>query len=82
MRKGLIKKDVLNRTLEESREIIDTDCTTRELALKFNVSQNTICRDLNKILPKCESLMFDKVREILERHKEEAPERMRAARSL
>jgi putative DeoR family transcriptional regulator (stage III sporulation protein D) len=51
--------------------IIETGATVRAAANHFGISKSTVHKDLQNRLPKCDPLLYDQVRKILELNKQE-----------
>lgn len=63
-----MKKEIIQRTLEEALYIIETKQTIRELTKVFNVSKSTIHKDLSERLKYINLQTYRKVEEILKQH--------------
>lgn len=59
---------IYKRIKEETRIILDSKCTIRELAKKMNISKSTVHKDLHERLLDIDKNMYNKVKEILEYH--------------
>lgn len=59
---------IYDRVLKESKYIVETNETIREVALEFGVSKSTVHNDIRKRLIKIDKEMYDKVSSILEYH--------------
>lgn len=59
---------IYDRVLNESKYILNTNDTIREVANKFGVSKSTVHNDIRKRLIKIDKEMYDKVSSILEYH--------------
>jgi len=57
------------RVIDEANFIISTKCTTREAALKFNVSKSCVYRDMSEVLPMVSEHLAAKVNEVLQYNK-------------
>ena len=51
--------------------IIDTSATVRDTAKKFNISKSTVHKDVTERLQKVNYPLYEKVKEILQKNKEE-----------
>lgn len=56
------------RIIEEAKYIIETHCTIRDVAKKFDVSKSTVHRDLTVKLIHLNKSLYDEVRDILDYH--------------
>ena len=63
-----MNKKIINRVIEESIYILDTNKTVREIASCFNVSKSTVHKDLTDRLLQIDSDMYSKVSKILKYH--------------
>lgn len=63
-------KYIEDRIINESKYIIDTKDTIRNIAKKFNVSKSTVHKDLRERLIKIDSKMYSEVSNILKYHLE------------
>ena len=63
-----IKKNIINRVIEESNFIIETKKTIREIANTFQVSKSTVHKDLNERLKNINYKNYEKVKEIFNEH--------------
>ncbi len=63
-------KYIEDRVINESKYIIDTKDTIRDIAKKFNVSKSTVHKDLRERLIKIDSKMYSEVSNILKYHLE------------
>lgn len=66
----------MNDSLEDrARElavyIIETGATVRTAAKHFHISKSTVHKDLSQRLPKISPLLFQQVRAVLDRNKQE-----------
>ncbi len=59
------------RACELAVYIIETGATVRSAAQKFGISKSTVHKDLTLRLPKCNRILYEKVRHILEINKAE-----------
>ncbi|MBR3949294.1 MAG: sporulation transcriptional regulator SpoIIID [Oscillospiraceae bacterium] len=51
--------------------MIETGATVRETARKFGISKSTVHKTLTQQLPKCNSLLYKQVRQVLDKNKQE-----------
>lgn len=51
--------------------IIETGATVRGAAGHFGISKSTVHKDLQQRLPKCNRNLYEQVRQVLERNKQE-----------
>lgn len=56
------------RVIEESKYIIETSDTIRNIALKFHVSKSTVHKDLNERLLLLDKKLYSEVSNILKYH--------------
>ena len=63
-----MNKSIVKRVLEESKYIIKTNRTVREIAKVFNVSKSTVHKDLHERLNDIDYDSFLKVEKILKYH--------------
>lgn len=63
-------KNIILRVIDESKYIIETKDTVREIAKVFNVSKSTVHKDLKERLLEIDSEMYNKVSNILKYHLE------------
>lgn len=63
-------KYIEDRVINESKYIIDTKDTIRNIAKKFNVSKSTVHKDLRERLIQIDSKMYSEVSNILKYHLE------------
>ena len=61
-------KKIIERVLEESKYIIDTGKTVREMAKIFGISKSTIHKDLRERLLEIDIDLYRKVSNILQYH--------------
>ena len=65
-------KDNLNkRACELAVYMIETGATVRNAAGKFGISKSTVHKDLQNRLPHCNKVLYQQVREVLEKNKKE-----------
>ena len=48
--------------------VIETGCTVRAAAKQFGISKSTVHKDLSQRLPKCNRLLYEKVRKVLDKN--------------
>ena len=46
--------------------VIETGCTVRTAAKQFGISKSTVHKDLSQRLPKCNKILYEKVRKVLD----------------
>ena len=59
------------RACELAVYMIETGATVRAAAKHFGISKSTVHKDLSQRLPRCNSLLYEQVRQILDRNKQE-----------
>ena len=59
------------RACELAVYMIETGATVRSTAHKFGISKSTVHKDLQNRLPKCNKALYEQVRTVLERNKQE-----------
>lgn len=59
------------RTCELAAYVIETGATVRAAARKFGISKSTVHKDLTQRLPKTHPGLFEQVREVLDRNKQQ-----------
>ena len=67
----LIRDYIEDRVFEIAQYILDTNCTVRAAAKKFEVSKSTVHKDLVERLPQLSQGMAEEVRKILDENKAE-----------
>ena len=67
----IIRDYIENRVFEIAKYILDTNCTVRAAAKKFEVSKSTVHKDLVERLPQLSQSLADDVRKILDENKAE-----------
>lgn len=67
----IISDYIENRVFEIAQYILDTNCTVRAAAKKFEVSKSTVHKDLVERLPQLSQSLADEVRKILDENKAE-----------
>lgn len=60
-----------DRVLKETKYILETNKTVREVASEFNVSKSTVHKDLQERLPKINKELYDKVQVLMQQHIDE-----------
>lgn len=60
-----------DRVLKETKYILETNKTVREVASEFNVSKSTVHKDLQERLPKINKELYDKVQVLMQQHLDE-----------
>jgi len=63
-----LEERIINRVIEESNYMIETNKTIREIAKTFKVSKSTVHKDLKDRLKKIDINLYDKVKEIIDYH--------------
>ena len=63
-----MNKNIINRVLEETKYIIKTNSTVREIAKVFNVSKSTVHKDLHERLKDINYINYLEVDKILKYH--------------
>ena len=72
MNHSVILKDYIeNRVYEVAHYILDTNCTVRAAAKKFEVSKSTVHKDLVDRLPHLNGTLAEEVRKVLDGNKAE-----------
>ena len=61
-------KNIINRVIDESRYIIQTKDTIRNIAKVFNVSKSTVHKDFKERLVEIDSDLYKEVSSILKYH--------------
>ena len=59
------------RACELAVYMIETGATVRAAAKRFGISKSTVHKDLSQRLPRCNFLLYEQVRQILDRNKQE-----------
>ena len=68
----LLGRDYIeSRVFEIAKYILDTNCTVRAAARKFEVSKSTVHKDLVERLPHLSQSLADDVRKVLDENKAE-----------
>ena len=63
-----MEKRIIDRVLNVSNYIINTEDTVREIASVFNISKSTVHKDLRERLLEIDVDLYDKVSKILKYH--------------
>ena len=63
-----MKKRIIERVLNESKNIIDTGNTVREIAKIFNISKSTVHKDLRERLLEIDTNLYKEVSKVLNYH--------------
>lgn len=63
-----MRKNIVNRVIEEAKYMIDTKKTIRDIAIIFNVSKSTVHKDLTDRLEEIDTALHEKIRQILHYH--------------
>lgn len=61
-------KKIISRVIKEANYIIDTNKTIREVSIIFGVSKSTVHNDMRKRLVLLDSILYEKVSNVLEYH--------------
>ena len=59
------------RVCELAVYMIETGATIRSTAQKFGISKSTVHKDLQNRLPRCNPVLFEQVRKVLDKNKRE-----------
>ena len=59
------------RACELAVYMIETGATVRNAAGKFGISKSTVHKDLQNRLPHCNKVLYQQVREVLDKNKKE-----------
>ena len=59
------------RACELAVYMIETGATVRNTAHKFGISKSTVHKDLQTRLPRCNRILYNQVRTVLEKNKNE-----------
>ena len=69
---GEIMSDTIEeRACELAVYMIETGATVRAAARHFGISKSTVHKDLQQRLPRCNRLLYDQVRKVLETNKQQ-----------
>ena len=67
----MIDNEIEERVKTLASYIIETGCTVRGAATKFNVSKSTVHKDISERLEKINPILWKEAKQVLERNKEE-----------
>lgn len=67
----MIENEIEERVKTLASYIIETGCTVRGAATKFNVSKSTVHKDISERLEKINPALWKEAKQVLERNKEE-----------
>ena len=67
----MIDHEIEERVKTLASYIIETGCTVRGAATKFNVSKSTVHKDISERLEKINPALWKEAKQVLERNKEE-----------
>ena len=67
----MIDNEIEERVKTLASYIIETGCTVRGAATKFNVSKSTVHKDISERLEKINPTLWKEAKQVLERNKEE-----------
>ncbi len=67
----MIDNEIEERVKTLASYIIETGCTVRGAANKFNVSKSTVHKDISERLEKINPTLWKEAKQVLERNKEE-----------
>lgn len=59
------------KIIEYANYFVDTQCTVRKVAQKFNISKSTIYIQFTEFLPEIDRDLYLKVRKVLDKNKSE-----------
>ena len=59
------------RACELAVYMIETGATVRQTACQFGMSKSTVHKDLQNILPRCNHILYEQVRIVLDHNKKE-----------
>ncbi|QNO15181.1 sporulation transcriptional regulator SpoIIID [Alkalicella caledoniensis] len=62
---------IIQRVIEISEHMINTGETVREISKRFGVSKSTVHKDLVERLPMINTDLYEQVRDVLEKNKNE-----------
>lgn len=69
---GEIMSDTIEeRACELAVYMIETGATVRAAARHFGISKSTVHKDLQQRLPRCNRLLYDEVRKVLDTNKQQ-----------
>ena len=66
-----MKESLEERACKLAVYIIETGATVRAAASHFHISKSTVHKDLSQRLPTCNLILYNQVRVILDRNKQE-----------
>ena len=66
-----MSESIDQRACELAVYMIETGATVRNAACKFGISKSTVHKDLQNRLPQYNRILYDQVREVLEKNKKE-----------
>ncbi|MBR3973276.1 MAG: sporulation transcriptional regulator SpoIIID [Oscillospiraceae bacterium] len=66
-----MKESLEQRACKLAVYIIETGATVRAAASHFHISKSTVHKDLSQRLPSCNRNLYDQVRIVLEKNKQE-----------
>lgn len=66
-----MKESLEERACKLAVYIIETGATVRAAAGHFHISKSTVHKDLSQRLPTCNRKLYDQVRKVLDRNKQE-----------
>lgn len=66
-----MRYDIVKRVVNCAEHIVSTGATVRSTAALFGVSKSTVHKDVTSRLKDIDSSLFEKVREVLDKNKEE-----------
>ena len=67
----IIRDYIESRVFEIAQYILDTNCTVRAAAKKFEVSKSTVHKDLSQRLRQYNPVLYQQVRQVLDLNKQE-----------
>ena len=67
----MIDNEIEERVKTLASYIIETGCTVRGAATKFNVSKSTVHKDISERLEKINPALWKEAKQVLERNKDE-----------
>lgn len=62
-------KTIEQRACELAVYMIESGATVRSAAKHFGISKSTVHKDLSQRLPKCNKVLYDQVRKVLDENK-------------
>ena len=57
------------RVIKESKYIIENEATVRKAAEHFKLSKSTVHRDMVVVLPQYDTMLYDKVKDVIDKNK-------------